>query len=274
MASSFSHSPQKTAVLVITTHGDFEAEVDTSTGGLHPKTVETLGMDIVVLQAATCGVVNLVQPSDVVSYITTIRRAVSGFNGKTPKKKMIKLIQDIRTKIMMIDNQPDIVAKEVSLQNPNFVNNSRTMDYFHHSNKSYTVSSDGILFDKRFSRENDQTTRGSRDWKVNLLGDRKSKDEDLMVTLNPNVTSLRNAGTRDESSVARMSDILQHLNERGVKKVLIFDFTCSVAEYDLTERELRDLRRNDNKPRGGNHKTKRKTTRKSRCIGKCNTRRH
>ena len=148
------------------------------------------------------------------------------------------------------------------------------MDYFHHSNKSYTVSSDGILFDKRFSRENDQTTRGSRDWKVNLLGDRKSKDEDLMVTLNPNVTSLRNAGTRDESSVARMSDILQHLNERGVKKVLIFDFTCSVAEYDLTERELRDLRRNDNKPRGGNHKTKRKTTRKSRCIGKCNTRRH
>ena len=76
MSNRFPNRP-KTAVLVITTHGGINVEF-TTTGGLQPITIaEPDGMDIVLLEAAVCGVVNSVSPSNVVSYTKTVRDAIN-----------------------------------------------------------------------------------------------------------------------------------------------------------------------------------------------------
>ena len=241
MASTFK-SHQKTAVLVITTHGGVKVEFS-STIGLHPvMTTEPDGMDIVLLQTAACGVVNMVPPSKVVSYTKVVRDAInaSGFNNNTTKSDMVAMVERIKSEIMGIDNLPPTIAKEISSKTPGYADDPQTMDYHHHNNKFYNIYSDKYMIDKRFSRANELTKPGSRDWKVNLLG---TKDEDLMDTLNPNVSSLRKSSKRDELSVLYMRNIIKELQKRGITKLLIFDFTCSVIENDVSDREARHTRR-------------------------------
>ena len=140
MASTFK-SHQKTAVLVITTHGGVKVEFS-STIGLHPvMTTEPDGMDIVLLQTAACGVVNMVPPSKVVSYTKVVRDAInaSGFNNNTTKSDMVAMVERIKSEIMGIDNLPPTIAKEISSKTPGYADDPQTMDYHHHNNKFYNM---------------------------------------------------------------------------------------------------------------------------------------
>ena len=241
MASTFP-SHQKTAVLVITTHGDIKVEVS-STTGLHPiMTAEPDGMDIVLLQTAACGIVNMVPPINVVSYTKTIRDAIktSEFNENTTKSDMMSIAERVKVEIMQIDNQPADVAREISSKNTNFSEDPQTIDYHHHNNKFYNIYGDKNIVDKRFSRANKLTKPGSRDLKVNLLG---APNEDLMNTLNPHISSLRNSHKRHEPSVLYMRNIIKELQKRGITKLLIFDFTCSVIKNTVSKRDVRHTRR-------------------------------
>jgi hypothetical protein len=241
MASMFPNRP-KTAVLVITTHGGINVEF-TTTGGLQPITIaEPDGMDIVLLEAAVCGVVNSVSPSNVVSYTKTVRDAIniSEFNENMTKSDMMSIAERVKTEIMQIDDQPDLTAKEISARNSNFIDDPQTIDYYHHNNKFYNIYGDKYIVDKRLSRANELTKPGSRNWKVNLLG---ALDEDLMDTLNPNISSLRKSSKRHENNILYTHDIIEELEKRGITKVLIFDFTCSVIENIVTKRQVRQTRR-------------------------------
>ena len=241
MSNSFPNRP-KTAVLVITTHGGINVEF-TSTGGLQPvMTAEPDGMDIVLMEAAACGIVNIVSPSNIVSYTKTVRDAIntSEFNENMTKSDMMSIAERIKAEIMQIDDQPDSVAREISARNSNFIDDPQTMEYYHHNNKFYNIYDDINIIDKRFSRANELTKLGSRNWKVNLLG---TMDEDLMDTLNPNISSLRKSSKRHENNILYMHDIIEELEKRGISKVLIFDFTCSVIENTVTKRQVRQTRR-------------------------------
>ena len=251
MASLFSRSSpkKKTAVLVITTHGDFKVKGAikvkvASTDVLEPQTiVKPDDMDIVILQAATCGIVNIIAPIQVVSYTKNIRDNTYGFDANTSKDNMVKIVESIKETIMRSDIQPDIVSKEVYSGNPNYIDDSQYMGYYYHNDKSYTVSSDDIIINKRFSRNSTQTKSGSRDWKVNLLGETMGSDEDLMVTLKPSLLGLR---PKERDEIMYMSDIIFELKKREIEKVLIFDFTCSVVKNNVNERYVRQLRRSMN----------------------------
>jgi len=258
MASTFP-SHQKTAVLVITTHGGVKVTLSSTSGLDTIMTSEPDDMDIVLLQTAACGVVNMVPPSKVVSYTKVVRDAInaSGFNENTTKSDMVEIVERIKSEIMGIDNLPATIAKEISSKTPGYADDPQTMDYHHHTNKFYTVYSDKYMIDKRFSRANELTKPGSRDWKVNLLG---TKDEDLMDTLNPNVSSLRKSNKRDELSVLYMRNIINELQKRGIKKLLIFDFTCSVIENDVSDRGVRHTRRTFMKKIGTTPRKSRKST--------------
>jgi hypothetical protein len=63
-----------------------------------------------------------------------------------------------------------------------------------------------------------------------------------MATMKPNVSSLRKSSLRKESSVVYMSDIIHELERRGVESVLIFDFSCSLIENRVTDRDIRHVR--------------------------------
>jgi hypothetical protein len=258
MASTF-QSHQKTAILVITTHGGINVEF-TTTGGLQPITItEPDGMDIVLLEAAVCGVVNSVSPSNVVSYTKTVRDTInaSEFNENTTKSDMISIAERVKSEIMQIDDQPDLTAKEISARNSNFIDDPETIDYYHHNNKFYNIYGDKYIVDKRLSRANEQTKPGSRNWKINLLG---ALDEDLMDTLKPHISSLRKSSKRHENNILYTHDIIEELKKRGITKVLIFDFTCSVIENIVTERQVRQTRRSHMYKVGATPRKSRKST--------------
>ena len=265
MASSFPNRP-KTAVLVITTHGGINVEF-TSTGSLQPVKIDVPdGMDIVLMEAAVCGVVNVVSPINVVSYTKTIRDAIntSEFNENTTVSDMMSIAKRVKVEIMQIDNQPADVAREISSKNTNFSEDPQTIDYHHHNNKFYNIYGDKNIVDKRFSRANKLTKLGSRDLKVNILG---ALNEDLMDTLNPHISSLRNSSKRSVNNILYMHDIIEELEGRGIKKVLIFDFTCSVIENTVSKRQVRETRRSSMKKGGTAPRKSRKSTRPSKLGG-------
>lgn len=264
MASSFPNRP-KTAVLVITTHGGINVEF-TSTGGLQPVKIDVPdGMDIVLMEAAVCGVVNVVSPINVVSYTKTIRDAIntSEFNENTTVSDMMSIAERVKVEIMQIDNQPADVAREISSKNTNFSEDPQTIDYHHHNNKFYNIYGDKNIVDKRFSRANKLTKLGSRDLKVNILAD----NEDLMNTLNPHISSLRNSHKRSINNILYMHDIIEELEGRGITKVLIFDFTCSVIENTVSKRQVRETRRSFMKKGGTAPRKSRKSTGPSKLGG-------
>jgi hypothetical protein len=242
------------AVLVITTHGGINVKIDSETGLQPDTTVVPENVDVVVMQAAVCGVVNIVPPEKVEFYTSVIRDGVRmlRFCEETSKENMMSIAKKITDLIQKLDDQPDDVAREISARNPNYVDDTETLDYHHHVDKFYNVYSDARIIDKRFSRANADTDTSSSDWKINLLG---TPDEDLMETLNPNVSSLRNAGERSELSVVYMRDVIQELRRRRITKIMIFDFTCSVIENQVSERDKRSLRRSSATAKLGGKRT-------------------
>lgn len=232
----------KTAVLIITTHGEINVKYAV-TGVLEPVlTPKPTNMKVVLLQAATCGVINIATASNVVSYVKTIRDAIeaSDYNNNTTKEEMVAIVESIKAQLMQIDYRPQEVARAVSARNPHYVGDIEVMDYHYHNNKSYDVYSEDYLIDKKFSRSNVLTKPRSKDWKINLLG---AEGEDLMGTMNSNVSSLRKSSQREESSVIYMSDIIHELEKRGIESVLVFDLSCSLIENRVSVGDIRQVRR-------------------------------
>ena len=64
-----------------------------------------------------------------------------------------------------------------------------------------------------------------------------------------------------------MHDIIEELEGRGIKKVLIFDFTCSVIENTVSKRQVRETRRSSMKKGGTAPRKSRKSTRPSKLGG-------
>jgi hypothetical protein len=242
VSTSTGVSREKTAVLVITTHGKMEVYAS-KTGILQPVlTPKPINMNVVLLQAAACGVVNIVEPNQLESYVKVINDTVeaSEFNDNTTNEEMMQIAESIRTKLMQIDNEAEEVAQEVYSMNPNYVDDTEVMDYHYHNNKFYNIYNNRFIIDKRFLRANELTNPLSKDWKINLLSE---NDEDLMETMKRNVSSLRNSSQRKKNSVLYMSEIIQELQKRGILNVLIFDFTCSVIYNAVTPRDIRHVRR-------------------------------
>jgi hypothetical protein len=260
---------QKTAVLVITTHGGINVEIE-ETGVLQPVTTDKPeDMDIVLLQTAVCGVVNMLESDKVNEFTQVIRDTIkeSDFNNETTQTEMVNIAETIKTKLMQIDDQPAVVAKEIYSKTPGYIDDDETMDYLHHSNKMYNVYSGKTLIDKEFSRANELTNPNSLDWKVNLLrqlDNREISYEDLMVTLNPNITKLRNSDERKQPSILSMYKIISELQRRGISKVIIIDLTCSVIIQNVSETTTRHFRRKQSKKYQLSIKTRGGRTRKKR----------
>jgi hypothetical protein len=240
-SESTSESQEKSVVVVITTHGAMKVSIG-KTGLLKPILApKPTNMNVVLLQAAVCGVVNFIGSTEISSYVKAINGVVkaSGFNDNTTKEDMVKIAESIRTKLLQLDNMREQVAQEISEKNPDFVGDPQTMDYIHHKNKFYNIYDNDYLIDKQFSRANELTTPRGKIWKVNLLG---KNSEDLMAKMNPNVSSLRNSSKRKENSVLYMSGIIRELEKRGIENALIIDLSCSVIDNTLSDRDIRHAR--------------------------------
>jgi hypothetical protein len=238
----------ETAVLVFTTHGDIQ--VRSSRDPLLTEEVEKYripeGIEIVSLNAVKPSVPNMLPPKNVKPFIRIVRNATEDFNDETEKKEMKKMVKQIKQQIFELDDQPGEVAKEVYNKNVNYTDDEETMAY-HHSSHEFLYSirtyTNGYVSNKEFLREDkllykknyegETVKLESSNWKLNLLNTNVNNDEDLMDTLNPNVGKTRAAHEREEYTVTRLGNIIDELNRRGIKKVIIVDLTCSVIRKKL-----------------------------------------
>lgn len=252
----------ETAVLVFTTHGDIQVR-----NSRNPELTEEVddffipeGMEIVILNAVSPGVPNLLPPKNVAPFVRIVRNATSHFNSRSPMKEMKEIVQTIKNQILERDDQPENVAKEIRSANELYTNDGEIMAYHNRSHeflykiKTYTKGTKSLIPNKEYLREdkllykiNDNGEKikiKNSNWKLNLLNSDISTDEDLMDTLNPNAGKTRNASSREGNTTTRLETIINELYNRGVRKLIIIDLTCSVIrkkQSGITDRGERNV---------------------------------
>ena len=118
-------------------------------------------------------------------------------------------------------------------------------NYIHQSDSlyrqiNYNSSSKFKPIDKYFiQRIGEKPTTPEFDLKIKILNMPGFPD----LFKEPHFPVSHGDGTNETS----LNNIIQYLNYRGVKDVIIFDFSCSVYNDDLTDKETRILRRDQKK---------------------------
>lgn len=245
------------AVLVFTTHGDIQVR-----NSRNPELTEEVDdfvipedMEIVILNAVSPGVPNLLPPKNIAPFVRIVRNATSHFNSRTSIKQMKTIVQTIKNQIMERDDQPGNVAKEIRSANELYTNDGEIVAYHNRSHEFlYKISSytnEQRLPNKEYLREDKLLYKNGENkkiknsnWKLNLLNSSVETDEDLMDTLNPNAGKLRTASLREGNTTSRLETIINELYNRGVRKLIIIDLTCSVIrkkQSGITDRGERNI---------------------------------
>jgi hypothetical protein len=257
MSKSREQENKTVAVLVFTTHGDIQVQ-----NPRNPELTEEVEkftipheMEIVSLNAVSPGVPNLLPAKNVSPFVRIVRDATSSFNDETTKEDMKKMVEEIKDKLKEADTQPFEVEKEVRVNNEIYTGDEEIMAYHYRSRDFlYTIRTytNGQIPNKEFLREDyliynkDNTIKSkSLNWKLNLLKKKGvSSDEDLMGTLNPIASKTRYSHLRHDFTVTRLKNVIDELYDRGIRKVIIIDLTCSVIrkkQAGVTAREERHI---------------------------------
>ena len=246
-----------TAVVAICSHGDVQVRIDSETMTLEPL-VCTIpeDMEIVILYVVPTAAPNLLPPA-MKPFVDTIIRGTSSFNSDSSIEDMKEIVASIKDELVEIDELPKLVAAEVYAKNTEYSEDEEVLAYFRKPDMLYSMlsSDSGISpLNKELLRENSTvTTSGDKkyDWRINLL-QKGGESIDLMAILNPNVSSLRNTDIRDEFSITSMQALINYLYKNGVRKTILFDFSCSVIrrkKYAVTPREERLIAYNEGRRR-------------------------
>ena len=122
-------------------------------------------------------------------------------------------------------------------------------DWFHHINKGLTVHyiPDGAdIINKTYTRTDREKT--VTDWKINFVN-QSNRKIDIMTEVYKEFYSQRNKLRSHTDSTITLQELLTFLQEKGVKRIIIFDLSCAnVADSDYepvitSERSLAAIRR-------------------------------
>lgn len=168
-------------------------------------------------------------------------RIVKGIESSVQSKKRTKLSQDV---------------------------SQRAADYVHKLDKNYVVTlfkNKQLVVDKVYQRSNKESfgiqtlaldaRTHTYDFKLNRLDQQERPD--LMITPSNKRPLRPKEGEEYEYAAVSLEELLHDLNIKGVKNVVIFDFSCSVFGGTLDDRTVRTLRASilDNGRYGGKNKT-------------------
>jgi len=256
------------AVLAISTHGDIQVRFNNE--GISEPIRYNIpdDMEIISLQVVPPSVPNLLPPKYTRPFMNIIKKETENFNEETTVEEMKTMVENIKTELIKLDEQPGEIENEIRKKNLEYLEDGEIMAYFHSKDKLYEINNYKKYppFDKEYLRENVLTTDNTRspfiyDWKINNLNTNhtplniynvkgqplpinqlKGKQPtvvcpisnvhrckiDLMIDLNPIVESLRQTRTRETFTVTNLSNIIDFLHSKGIKKVILIDFSCSV----------------------------------------------
>jgi hypothetical protein len=270
------------AVVQITTHG----MIPLSEKG-EPKLFELPeGMTLIKMSAVVPGVCNFMDPinahysanfileKEIMTELNTHLTAIgtSGVMSKSSQEffygTLARIFRKLDTRIVKgIESQS---KKRTKLSQDV---DQRAADYVHKLDKNYVVTlfkNKQLVVDKVYQRSNKESfgiqtlaldaRTHTYDFKLNRL-DQQGRP-DLMITPSNKRPLRPKEGEEYEYAAVSLDELLNDLNIKGVKNVVIFDFSCSAFDGTLDDRTVRTLRASilDNGLYGGKNKTRKHRT--------------
>jgi hypothetical protein len=256
----------ETLVLSITLHGLMSVE----NGAVAEFTVPQ-GMRILKVSAVTPGVCNVTTEEEITTANASIRKVFGSpqLTYKDVVSKLAPLVQSLKT--LESDTLPTIRSQLKGEKDTDMSN------FLLHTDKGFSIvnyESGKPMINKEFGRSDGEGLKNVDDYKITALNAVGEPDiHSLIVSERPGSTMTR-ASTKSEGEfLLRLSTIVTFLQERGVKNILLFDFSCS----EMTEgspRFIRNARRNLVKEgKNGGKKTETRR-RKKRLYGHSKTNTH
>lgn len=243
----------ETVVLSITVHGLMSVE-----NGTVPKFTVPEGMRIKKISAVAPGVCNVTTEEEIKIATDSIRK-VFGSPDLTYEEidsKLTPLIESLKT--LESKTLPTVRSQLKGEKDTNMSN------FLRHTDKGFSTVEylpGKPMINKEFGRSDGEGIETVDDYKITALNAVGQPDiHSIIVSGRPGATMTR-ASTKSEGDyLLRLSTIVTFLQERGVKNILLFDFSCSEMT-EGSERGKRYLGRNLKGLNGGK-KTKTRSTRK------------
>jgi hypothetical protein len=226
----------ETVVLSITVHGLMSVE----NGAVTTFTVPD-GMRIIKISAVAPGVCNVTTESEIETANASIRKVFGSpqLRYEDIEPKLASLVQSLKT--LEYDTTPTIRSQLKGEKNTDMSN------FLRHTDKGFSIvnyESGKTMINKEFGRSDGEGVENVDDYKITAINAVGQPDiHSLIVSERPGATMTR-ASTKSEGDfLLRLSTIVTFLKEKGVKNIVLFDFSCSEMT-EGTERDIRNERRN------------------------------
>ena len=243
----------ETLVLSITVHGILPIESGTVTRFTVPE-----GMRIKKISAVTPGVCNVTSEDSMEKANASIRKVFGSSQLKYEEidPKLTSLIQSLKS----IESEM-IPTIRGELKSENDMDMRNMLRYTDKGFSTVEYLPGKPMFNKEFTRSDGEGIETVDDFKITALNVVGQPDlYSMIVTGRTGATNTRGS-TKDEGEyLLTLSTIVTVLQEKGVKNIVLFDFSCSQMT-EVTDREIRGIRRNTQGFNGGK-KTKTRSTRK------------
>jgi len=252
----------ETVVLSITLHG----QMSVKNGAVGEFTVPE-GMRIIKVSAVAPGVCNVTTEEGITIANASIRKVFGNpkLKYKEKESKLTPLVQSLKK--IESDTIPTIRSQLKKEEDPDMRNMLRYTD------KGFKVvhyESGKPIINKEFGRSDGEGMQNVEDYKIIAINAVGQPDlHSLIVSERSGATMTRSSTKSEGEFLLRLSTIVTFLRGKGVKNILLFDFSCSEMT-ESSERDVRNIRRNLKGLNGGLKRRrrtkrggkKRRTTRK------------
>jgi hypothetical protein len=199
------------------------------------------GMRIIKISAVAPGVCNVTTESEIEKANASIRKVFGSpqLTYKDVVSKLTPLVQSLKT--LESDTTPTIRSQLKGEKDTDMSN------FLRHTNKGFSIvhyESGKPMINKEFGRSDGEGLKSVEDYKITALNAVGEPDlHSIIVSERSGATMTRATTKSEEQYLLRLSTIVTFLQERGVKNIVLFDFSCSEMT-EGTERDIRNARLN------------------------------
>jgi hypothetical protein len=243
----------ETLVLSITVHGLMSVENGTVTTFTVPE-----GMRIKKISAVAPGVCNVTTEEEIKIATDSIRKVFGSPNLTYEEidSKLTPLIESLKT--LESKTLPTVRSQLKGEKDTDMSN------FLRHTDKGFSTVEylpGKTMINKEFGRSDGEGTETVDDYKITALNAVGQPDiHSIIVSGRYGATMTRGSTKSEGDYLLRLSTIVSFLQERGVKNIVLFDFSCS----EMTEGSPSFIRKERRNLKGlnGGKKTKTRSTRK------------
>jgi hypothetical protein len=215
-------------IIIVNSHGLIPCSNDRY-NNLDPNTyVVPDGIELIKFTLSAPGIVNIVYPITVMFYVSLINEYFYQIARSGTSEIYLNL---------MVEGFKAI-TNNIKNKLKNNMDDDDVKNFMHHINKGfnyYILNSGDKIVDKIYSRKVSEYVERSNDMKIcemkHKLNILKSPEGHLIIPLMPDLLfrlyPINENTPKDEEHFIRLSQMVDYYKNLGIKKLIVFDFTCS-----------------------------------------------